>query len=105
MAVTEDDVRHVADLARLDLDPERIQALVRELNGILGHMDALATVAPSAYEHLGDGRQTASRLRPDTGPPAPLLKAREEVAPAMRDGFFVVPRLATHDDGHAGSAP
>jgi aspartyl-tRNA(Asn)/glutamyl-tRNA(Gln) amidotransferase subunit C len=32
----------------------------------------------------------------------PLVRARDEFAPLMRDGFFLVPRLATHDD--AGDA-
>jgi aspartyl-tRNA(Asn)/glutamyl-tRNA(Gln) amidotransferase subunit C len=37
-------------------------------------------------------------LRPDAGPPIPLLRAPAFFAPAMRDGFFLVPRLATHED-------
>ena len=105
MAVTEDDVRHVAELARLGLDEDRVRALVRELNGILVHMEALSSVDPAAYEHLGDSRQTASPLRPDAGPPTPLMKALEDTAPSMRDRFFVVPRLSTHEDGRSGSAP
>ena len=28
----------------------------------------------------------------------PLARAREEFAPEMRDGFLLVPRLATHED-------
>jgi aspartyl-tRNA(Asn)/glutamyl-tRNA(Gln) amidotransferase subunit C len=105
MAVSEDDVRHVAELARLGLDDDRVEALVRELNGILVHMEALSSVDPAAYEHLGDPRRTASPLRPDAGPPIPLMKTLEDTAPAMRDGFFIVPRLATHEDGRSGSAP
>jgi aspartyl-tRNA(Asn)/glutamyl-tRNA(Gln) amidotransferase subunit C len=105
MAVTEDDVRHVAELARLGLDAGRIRALVEELNGILAHMEALSSVDPASYERLGDGRSTASPLRPDTGPPIPLLRSREDAAPVMRDGFFIVPRLATHDDGPASASP
>ena len=42
MSVSEEDVRHVATLARLGLDPERIPTLVAELNVILAHMDVLS---------------------------------------------------------------
>jgi hypothetical protein len=35
-------------------------------------------------------------LREDTGPPLPLARARDRFAPAVRDGFLLVPRLATH---------
>ena len=47
MAVTEQDLRHVAALARLGLTPERVPALLSELNGILAHMDVLARVNTS----------------------------------------------------------
>jgi Asp-tRNA(Asn)/Glu-tRNA(Gln) amidotransferase C subunit len=37
-------------------------------------------------------------LRPDDRE-APLMEGvLESFAPAMRDGFFIVPRLATHED-------
>ena len=97
MAVSEEDVRHVAGLARLGLDPGRIESLVGELNGILDHMKVLDAVDPSAYVDLGDGRSTALPLRPDHGPPLPLSRPQDQFAPEMRDGFLIVPRLATHE--------
>ena len=44
MAVSENDVRHIAALARLGLPEGRVGALVAELNGILGHMEVLSKV-------------------------------------------------------------
>ena len=96
MAVSQQDVRHVAALARVGLDAERVPALVAELNGILAHMDVLSQVDTRnvpAVHGVGAG---GTPLREDGGPPIPLARAREEVAPAMRDGFFLVPRLASH---------
>jgi len=37
-------------------------------------------------------------LRVDVGNQIPLARPREAFAPAMRDGFLIVPRLATHED-------
>ncbi len=95
MAVSEQDVRHVAALARLGLDDTRVPALVAELNGILVHMDELRKVKTSGAPVTGVGAG-GMPLRDDTGPQYPLAHPRSDVAPAMRAGFYLVPRLATH---------
>lgn len=98
MAVTREDLLHVAALARLALDEQSVPRLVNELNGILEHMDALLKVDTAGVigaEGVGDAGMP---LRTDGGPPYPLAHTREEFAPEMRDAFFMVPRLATHED-------
>jgi aspartyl-tRNA(Asn)/glutamyl-tRNA(Gln) amidotransferase subunit C len=97
VAVTIDDVRHIAELARLGLDAERARLLVAELNTILGHMDALSKVDTAGVEPTVGVGATGTPLRADAGPPPPLARTPEAFAPAMRDGLFVVPRLGTHE--------
>ncbi|HEY0930788.1 MAG TPA: Asp-tRNA(Asn)/Glu-tRNA(Gln) amidotransferase subunit GatC [Gemmatimonas sp.] len=94
MSVTPEDVRHVATLARLGLSEGQIPALVQQLNGILGHMDVLQQVDVSGVPLTPPDQ--AAPLRPDARPADVLLRSREAFAPAMRDGFFLVPRLTTH---------
>ncbi len=102
MAVSHDDVRHIAALARLGLEPDRIGQLALELSGILAHMDVLAAVDTSRVESLPSlARPGATRT--DDGPPIPLTRTREEFAPETREGFFLVPRLSTHEDGAEAS--
>jgi aspartyl-tRNA(Asn)/glutamyl-tRNA(Gln) amidotransferase subunit C len=99
MAVTREDLMHIASLARLALDEKDVPRLLREINGILSHMEVLQRVDTEGIagaEAVGDA---AMPLRADGGPPYPLARALIEFAPHMRDGFFIVPRLATHDDG------
>ena len=96
MSVSEHDVRHIAALARLGLEPERVPALVAELNGILAHMDVLAKVDTSVVEAVEGVGAGGMPLRADGGSPDALARPREAFAPEMRDGFFLVPRLATH---------
>ncbi len=104
MAVTLDDVRHVAALARLGLADERAVALVAELNAILGHMEVLSSVDTSSVaDSPSSGKAAPVELRADEGPPIPLGRPRETFAPSMKDGFFLVPRLATHDDAGSSS--
>lgn len=105
MAVTERDVRHIAELARLGLDPARVGQLVGELNGILAHMEELSAVDAARYAALDPLHDAALPLRADAGPADTLLRPREAFAPEMRDGFFLVPRLATHEDGEAEDSP
>ncbi|HZS58321.1 MAG TPA: Asp-tRNA(Asn)/Glu-tRNA(Gln) amidotransferase subunit GatC [Gemmatimonadaceae bacterium] len=98
MAVSLDDVRHIASLARLEIDDARLPALAGELNAILGHMEALQRVDVSAVPADLAAGLTPMPLRVDGGQQLSLARPREELAPDMRDGFFLVPRLATHED-------
>ncbi|MBL0172324.1 MAG: Asp-tRNA(Asn)/Glu-tRNA(Gln) amidotransferase subunit GatC [Gemmatimonadaceae bacterium] len=99
MSISESDVRHVATLARLGLSAARIPSLVEELNGILDHMDVLQRVE-LPVPHAGETAARAMPLRDDVPMPGVTEAARTAFAPAMRDGFFLVPRLDTH--GAAG---
>jgi aspartyl-tRNA(Asn)/glutamyl-tRNA(Gln) amidotransferase subunit C len=97
VAVTIDDVRHIASLARLGLTPERAAKLVDEMNTILGHMDELSRVdTAGVQEAIGVGARGLP-LRKDGGVPIPLARAIDAFAPTVRDGFFIVPRLSTHE--------
>jgi aspartyl-tRNA(Asn)/glutamyl-tRNA(Gln) amidotransferase subunit C len=97
MSVSLDDVRHVAALARVGLTEERATALVSELNTILRHMDVLSSVDTREIEPA-PSTAAGTQLRIDEGPALPLAHPREAFAPKMRDGFFLVPRLDTHED-------
>ncbi len=98
MAVTREDVLHIAELARLGIDTARAEELTKELSAILAHMEVLSQVdTPSVPTTAGIGAG-GTPLRPDVGV-SPLMKGTlESFAPSMRDGFFIVPRLATHED-------
>jgi aspartyl-tRNA(Asn)/glutamyl-tRNA(Gln) amidotransferase subunit C len=97
VAVTIDDVRHIATLARLGLSDARAAAIVGELNTILGHMDELAKVdTTGVQEAIGVGAEGLP-VRGDSGTPFPLARSPDAFAPSMRDGFLLVPRLSTHE--------
>ena len=104
MSVTNDEVRKVADLARLAIADDRLPALVAELNRILAHMDVLSKVKTGESVPAEGIGAAGTPLRPDGGASVPLQRPIADFAPAVRDGFFLVPRLATHDQlGEEGS--
>lgn len=103
MAVSEDDVRHVAALARIGLEPARVHLLAAELNSILSHMEVLAAIDTSGIDLHARDDDGGMPLRSDDGPQLPLARPRDAFAPASREGFFLVPRLATHEDAAEGA--
>lgn len=98
MAVTVDDVRHIALLARLGVDDARANALVAQLNTILEHMDVLSKVDVGQADEVAGVGAAGMPLREDGGASVPLTRSLDGFAPAMRDGFLLVPRLSTHED-------
>jgi aspartyl-tRNA(Asn)/glutamyl-tRNA(Gln) amidotransferase subunit C len=98
VSVTLDDVRHIAALARLGISEDRARTLVGELNTILAHMDVLSKVDTGGVEEVAGVGAGGPSLRPDEGPPIPMVRPIASAAPAMREGFFLVPRLSTHED-------
>ena len=102
MPISLSDIHHVAALAQLRLTDTQAAALSTELTTILAHMDALSSVDVAGVEEtIGIGAR-GTPVRGDTGPSLPLARALIAFAPSMRDGFLLVPRLASHDD--AGEA-
>jgi aspartyl-tRNA(Asn)/glutamyl-tRNA(Gln) amidotransferase subunit C len=102
VSVSIDDVRHIAALARLGLTDERALAATAELNTILAHMEILSRVDTA---DVSEAEESGARmpLRADRGPPIALEAPIVSVAPSMRDGFFLVPRLSTHEDPEASA--
>lgn len=104
MAVTREDVLHIADLARLGIDAARADELTKELSAILAHMEVLSQVDTAQVALTSGVGSGGTPLRLDDRV-TPLMEGTlESFAPAMRDGFFIVPRLATHEDSAEGSA-
>ena len=98
MAVTRDDVRHVASLARLGLTADALTAYVGELNTILEHMDVLSRVDTEGVEPVGGVGAAGAPLRSDENKPIELARPIAEFAPKSKDAFFLVPRLSSHEE-------
>ncbi|MBX6362447.1 MAG: aspartyl/glutamyl-tRNA amidotransferase subunit C [Gemmatimonadetes bacterium] len=96
MAVTREEVLHVARLARLRLLPEEVERFTGQLNDILEHFGELAS-ADLAGIAPEPATSWPAPVRPDTAPPDPLALPPSALAPAWEAGFFTVPRLAALD--------
>lgn len=96
-----DEVRRVARLARLALAGEEVERLTGELEGVLARMDQIAQLEAGPGDGGPEGRGLEPVLRPDAPGSDALAFGPGSMAPDWRDGFFVVPRLASLGDGEA----
>jgi aspartyl-tRNA(Asn)/glutamyl-tRNA(Gln) amidotransferase subunit C len=93
MSVTNEQVRHIAKLARITMSDEELERLVPELNNILRWVEQLAEVDTEGVEPLTAVVPNALRLREDKVTDG---DCREEVlanAPNAEHGFFAVPKV------------
>jgi aspartyl-tRNA(Asn)/glutamyl-tRNA(Gln) amidotransferase subunit C len=99
--VSLEDVRHVADLANLELTPEELPRMAHDLNAILGHIAQLSEldttqVEPMAQvgESLGIAPAAAGEtLRPDAIKPSVDRASVMASAPQSDGRFFKVPKV------------
>ena len=93
MSVNAEQVRHIAKLARIAMNDREIEALVPELNNILGWVDQLSQVNTDGVEPLTAVIANTLRLREDIVTDG---NVRDDVlanAPNAEHGFFAVPKV------------
>ena len=93
MPLSRDEVRHVATLARIGLEPGDEEFYAVQLSGILGHIDRLQQLDTEDIPPTAQVVEVASRLRDDE--PRPCLTQEDALAnaPASVNGFFRVPAI------------
>jgi aspartyl-tRNA(Asn)/glutamyl-tRNA(Gln) amidotransferase subunit C len=93
MPVDKDTVRRVARLARLAVSEAEVEALQRELNGILGFVEQLREVDVTGVEPMTTVVAAKMKMRDDVvtdgGRPSVVVAN----APAAADAFFQVPKV------------
>ena len=98
MSVTAKDVAHIAKLAELAVDPDELAALTEQLDRIVGFVAQLAELGGEAGAPYVAGPDRTP-LREDVVERADLARPPAALAPEFVDGFFVVPRLGTMEEG------
>ena len=93
MALTRDEVRHIALLARLELSEQEEVEIGDQLGHILEHFEKLVALNTEGVEPTAQVAGIESAYRDDvvTNPPAPEeLRAN---APSRDDRLFKVPKI------------
>ena len=88
-AVDPEEVRHVADLARIDLDDEEVARFTEQFADILAAFEALDDVPEVEGE-----ADLANVMRPDEERESLDREAALRNAPEAEDGYFKGPRVS-----------
>ena len=93
MSVNTADVAKIASLARIKVSEAQLEAMVPELNGILGWVEQLGEVDVSGVEPMTAVIPNRLRLRDDVVTDGGIRDKVLANAPAPEHGFFGVPKV------------
>jgi aspartyl-tRNA(Asn)/glutamyl-tRNA(Gln) amidotransferase subunit C len=93
MSVDTSTVRHIAKLARIAVSDGEVEALVPELNNILGWIEQLQEVDVWGVEPMTAVIPNKLRVREDEVTDGGIRENVLQNAPAAEHGFFAVPKV------------
>jgi aspartyl-tRNA(Asn)/glutamyl-tRNA(Gln) amidotransferase subunit C len=93
MKLTEQQVLHVAKLARLSLTPAEVGAFTQQLSAILDAVDELAQVDTSSVPPPASSEQATAHLRDDVVQGEVGTSAALRNAPAVSGTSFLIPKV------------
>lgn len=93
MAISEEQVRHVALLARLALSDEQVVSFGEDLNSILGHIDTIRQLDLEGVEPTAHPLEVVNVTRPDEPVPCLPRELALKNAPDSDGTAFVIPQI------------
>jgi aspartyl-tRNA(Asn)/glutamyl-tRNA(Gln) amidotransferase subunit C len=88
-----DEIRRIADLARLELSEAQAAAMQHDLNGILALVDQMAAVDTAGVDPMSHPQAAMQRLRDDRVTEHDQREAFQAIAPQVEDGLYLVPKV------------
>ena len=93
MKISQKDVEHVAQLARLTIAPEELKTLTEQMDAILGYVDKLNELDTEGVEPMAHAVPMSNAFREDEIKPAMGIERALQNAPQDEDGYFKVPKV------------
>ncbi len=93
MKIKTEELKYVADLARLSLTEKETELFSRQLNNILEYVDKLNQLDTKAVESMSHVLDIFNVFREDKAKKSLDRKAVLGNTPAAKDGFFQVPKV------------
>ncbi len=91
--LSREEITRLARLARIEVPEGEAEALLLQLNGILGLVEQMCAVATDGVEPMSHPQDVMQRLRDDAVTEADARELFQAVAPAVEDGLYLVPRV------------
>lgn len=93
MALTIDDVRRVAHLARVAVDDAEAAAALEQLSGIFKLIEQMQAVDTSGIAPMSHAQDLVLRLRDDVVTEQDQRAQFQAVAPQVEAGLYLVPKV------------
>ncbi|WP_068636725.1 Asp-tRNA(Asn)/Glu-tRNA(Gln) amidotransferase subunit GatC [Thauera butanivorans] len=93
MSLSNEQVGHLARLARIALSDAEIDATRDKLNGIFGLIEQMQAVDTAGVEPMSHPQELATRLREDLVTEQDRRAAFQQVAPQTEAGLYLVPKV------------
>ena len=93
MSLSQDDVKRIARLARIEIDDAQAEAAQGQLNTIFDLIAMMQAVDTRGIEPMAHAQEVYQRLRADVVTEIDQHDAFQAIAPAVENGLYLVPRV------------
>jgi aspartyl-tRNA(Asn)/glutamyl-tRNA(Gln) amidotransferase subunit C len=93
MALSIEDVKRVAHLARIEVTPDEAQDVLRKLTAIFGLIEDMRRVDTAGIAPMSHAADVSLILREDVVTENNQRDLFQSVAPATADGLYLVPKV------------
>jgi aspartyl-tRNA(Asn)/glutamyl-tRNA(Gln) amidotransferase subunit C len=93
MALTRDDVKRAARLARIAVDDSETDEVLAQLTRIFGMIEEMTAVDVSGVEPMAHAQDVVARLRDDIVTETDQHELFQSIAPKVENGLYLVPKV------------
>jgi aspartyl-tRNA(Asn)/glutamyl-tRNA(Gln) amidotransferase subunit C len=93
MALTLDDVKRVARLARIAIDDTEAGAVLAQLGGVFQLIEQMQAVDTRGIEPMSHALDVVQRLREDVVTESDQHEPFQKIAPQVENGLYLVPKV------------
>ena len=93
MSLSLDQVRRIAELARIELAPGEAEPTRDQLNGIFSLIEDMQAANTAGVEPMAHARDVAQRLREDRVSETDRHADFQSIAPEAEAGLYLVPKV------------
>ena len=93
MALTLEDVKRVADLARIAIDETEARSVLSQINDVFRLIAEMQAVDTQGIEPMAHALDVVQRLRRDKVTESDQHELFQSVAPQVENGLYLVPKV------------
>jgi aspartyl-tRNA(Asn)/glutamyl-tRNA(Gln) amidotransferase subunit C len=93
MALTLDDVKRIARLARIEIAPQEADAVLARMTGIFGLIEEMQAVDTDNVEPMSHAQDMVLQLREDEVTENDQHALFQSIAPQVEAALYVVPKV------------